>query len=148
MVVAETMTVAELLAEMRLKTHLAMVVDEYGGTAGLVTLEDLLEEIVGEIRDEHEPIESPIRRDRDGSWLVNAAVHVDELTDRFGIEFDDRDFDTVAGLVVSQLGRVPDHGDRLRVGSLDIEVLEVERRRVRLVRIRADETTESARAGA
>lgn len=148
MFVPETLTVAELLADMRLKNHIALVVDEYGGTAGLVTLEDLLEEIVGEIRDEHEEPESLVRRDTDGSWLLNATVHVEKLTELFGVEFGERGFDTVGGLVVSELGRVPLCGERLEFRFLSIEVLEVEGRRIRLVRIRADAELGDARAEA
>jgi CBS domain containing-hemolysin-like protein len=145
MFVPETMSVAELLGEMRLSKHIALVVDEYGGTAGLVTLEDLLEEIVGEIRDEHEPDESDVRREADGSWLINAAVHVDKLTELFGVEFGERDFDTVGGLVVSELGRVPLQGETVEFRTLRIEVLEVDRRRTRLVRVRSCPSSESAR---
>jgi CBS domain containing-hemolysin-like protein len=147
MFVPETSSVAELLSAMRLKTHIAIVVDEYGGTAGLVTLEDLVEEIVGEIREEHEPGESLIRREPDGAWIINAAAHVEKLTELFGVEFDDRDFDTVGGLVVSELGRVPTSGEVLEVRSLKIEVLEVDLRRIRLVRIRPGAPAERAQAG-
>jgi CBS domain containing-hemolysin-like protein len=146
MFVPETLSVAELLSEMRLRTHLALVVDEYGGTAGLVTLEDLLEEIVGEIRDEHEPDESDVRREPDGAWVINGAAHVEKLTELFGVEIEEREFDTVGGLVVFELGRVPAQGETLEFQSLRIEVLEVDRRRIRLVRIRPDATVEHAQA--
>jgi CBS domain containing-hemolysin-like protein len=145
--VPETMSVAELLAQMRLRTQIAVVVDEYGATAGLVTLEDLLEEIVGEIRDEHERGEADVRRDDDGSWLINAGVHVDRLTELFGVGFDERDFDTVGGLVVSELGRVPHQGETLEFRALHIEVLEVDGRRIRLVRIVPQATGDVPRTG-
>jgi len=147
MFVPETSSVAELLSAMRLKTHIAIVVDEYGGTAGLVTLVDLVEEIVGEIREEHEPSEALVRRESDGAWIINAAAHVEKLTELFGVEFDDRDFDTVGGLVVSELGRVPSLGEMLEVRALKIEVLEVDRRRIRLVRIRPRVPAGRAQAG-
>jgi CBS domain containing-hemolysin-like protein len=146
MFVPETLSVADLLSEMRLRTHIALVVDEYGGTAGLVTIEDLLEEIVGEIREEHEADESDVRREAEGSWLINAAVHVEKLTELFGVEFEDRDFDTVGGLVVSLLGRLPLQGEKLEFRSLTIEILAVDGRRIRLVRIRTSSASESARA--
>ncbi|HEX5044280.1 MAG TPA: hemolysin family protein [Candidatus Polarisedimenticolaceae bacterium] len=136
--VPETLTVAELLREMRVRTHVAIVVDEYGGVAGLVTLEDLLEEIVGDIRDEHETEEALVQQDSDGSWLVHGLAHVDELMRIFGFELEERDFDTVGGLVVSTLGRVPEPGERLRVGPLAIEVVHADPRRVYRVRIRAE----------
>jgi CBS domain containing-hemolysin-like protein len=144
--VPETMSVSDLLAEMRKKTQIAVVVDEYGATAGLVTLQDLLEEIVGEIRDEDEPGEEDVRVDGDGSWLINAGVHVEELTERFGVEFENRDFDTVGGLVVSELGRVPGAGERLEYRGLTIEVLEVVGHRIRLVRVRTPPTAKRSDA--
>jgi CBS domain containing-hemolysin-like protein len=146
MFVPETLSVADLLSEMRLKTHIALVVDEYGGTAGLVTIEDLLEEIVGEIREEHEPDETEVRHERDGSWLINGAVHVEKLNELFGVEFEERDFDTVGGLVVSQLGRVPRQGESVVYRTLTLEVLAVDGRRIRLVRARCSPASENARA--
>jgi CBS domain containing-hemolysin-like protein len=134
--VPETLTVAELLREMRVRTHVAIVVDEYGGVAGLVTLEDLLEEIVGDIRDEHETEEALVQQDSDGSWLVHGLAHVDELERIFGLTLEERDFDTVGGLVVSTLGRVPEQGESLEVGGLAIEVVHADPRRVYRVRIR------------
>jgi len=144
MFVPESMSVADLLTEMRLKTQMALVVDEYGGTAGLVTLEDALEEIVGEIRDEHESDEFDLRRESDDAWLINASVHVNRLADLFGVEIEDRDFDTVGGLIVFELGRVPRRGETLEFRSLSIEVLEVDRRRIRLVRVRAGQADRRA----
>jgi magnesium and cobalt transporter len=121
---------------MRQKTQIALVVDEYGGVAGLVTLEDVLEEIVGEIRDEHETEEEQIRQDGDNCWIVDAVAHVEELETLFGVEFNDRDFDTVGGLVVSGFGRVPAVGEALESHGLLIEVLQADHRRVRRVRVR------------
>jgi len=136
MFVPETRSVADLLTEMRLTSHLALVLDEYGGIAGLVTLEDVLEEIVGEIREEHDPEEPAVREVGDGSWIIDAATHVEELEHRFGVTFPERDFDTVGGLVVSELGRVPLEGEVLVVQGLHIEVAKAERRRIRQVRVR------------
>jgi CBS domain containing-hemolysin-like protein len=136
--VPETLTAAELLAAMRLKTQLAMVVDDYGAISGLVTLEDLLEEIVGEIRDEHDQgEEEEVQREAEGSYLIRAAAHVEELERLFGVEFKDRDFDTVGGLIVRSFGRVPASGERLTLDGLAFEVLEADRRRVHRVRVRA-----------
>jgi magnesium and cobalt transporter len=134
--VPETMSAAELLSEIRQKTHLAMVVDEYGGTAGLVTLEDLLEEIVGDIRDEHDQEEELARQEDDESWIISAVAHVEELEDRFGIELGQRDFDTVGGLIVSSFGRVPLEGERMKTLGLSFEVLKADLRRVHKVRVR------------
>jgi len=135
--VPESLSAAELLREMRRRMHMAVVVDEYGGVAGLVTLEDLLEEIVGDIRDEHEPEEVMMRAESNGSWIVNAVVHVKEIEQVFDVEFENRDFDTVGGMVVSAFGRVPLVGDRLETNGLDVEVLEADRKRVQRVRLSA-----------
>lgn len=134
--VPETSLVADLLSEMRQKSHMAMVVDEYGGIAGLVTLEDLLEEIVGEIRDEHETFEQEARQDIDGSWIISASTHVDKLESLFGLEFGERDFDTVGGFVITAFGRVPEVGERASQQGLQIEILHADRRRVHEVRLR------------
>ncbi len=146
--VPETLTVAELLSEMRIKNHIGLVVDEYGGVSGLVTLEDLLEEIVGEIRDEHDREEPQLQPQDDGAWVIDGAVHVEELERLFGVRFEERDFDTVGGLVVTGFGRVPASGEVLRVQGLEVEVLEADRRRIRRVRVRRGGAPEVARVGA
>ena len=129
---------------MRQKTQIALVVDEYGGIAGLVTLEDVLEEIVGEIRDEHDDEEDLIHAEADGSWLIDAVAHVDELERLFDVEFEERDFDTVGGLVVSGFGRVPRVGETLTTHGLHIEVLQADNRRVLRVRVRDADPSEEA----
>jgi magnesium and cobalt transporter len=144
--VPETLSVGDLLSEMKLKKHFGIVVDEYGGVSGVVTLEDLLEEIVGEIQEEHEAEESPVRSQADGSWLIDAAAHVEELEERFGISFAERDFDTVGGLIVTGFGRVPAVGETLTVQGVEFEVLDADRRRIRLVRARAAPRPDAARA--
>jgi CBS domain containing-hemolysin-like protein len=133
--VPETLSAAELLSEIRQKTQLAMVVDEYGGTAGLVTLEDLLEEIVGDIRDEHDKEEELVRKESENSWVINAVAHVEELEERFAIDFGERDFDTVGGLVVSSFGRVPLEGESLEIHGLLVEIIKADPRRVHAVRV-------------
>lgn len=133
--VPETRTVAQLLEEMRLKTHLALVVDEYGSLAGLVTVEDLVEEIVGEIREEHEA-EEPLRvEEADGRWVFSGVAHVEDLERTFGLNVGERGYDTVGGFVIASLGRVPAVGEILEVHGLRIEILEATRRRVHRVRI-------------
>jgi magnesium and cobalt transporter len=114
---------------------MALVVDEYGGLAGLVTLEDILEEIVGDIREEHEQEESRIEAGPDGSWVVSGLAHVEEIEPLFGVSIGERDFDTVGGLVVAAFGRVPSPGERLEAHGLEIEVQESDRRRVYRVRL-------------
>jgi magnesium and cobalt transporter len=115
---------------------MAIVVDEYGGTAGLVTIEDLLEEIVGEIRDEDDVESDPIVDEGNGSYVFSAKVSFDELRDRLDLEIESEGFETVGGYVLSRVGRVPAVGETLEVDSLSVEVLEAERRRIHKVRIR------------
>jgi CBS domain containing-hemolysin-like protein len=146
--VPETRPVGELLAEMRRGQHVAIVVDEYGGVAGLVTLEDLLEEIVGDIRDEHTKEEARLEQDKDGSWLVSGLAHVEEIETLFGLDISDRDFDTVGGFVVASLGRVPEVGETFDLGGLKVEVVRADRRRVYRVRMRPLTAADGARAGA
>ncbi|MER6988547.1 hemolysin family protein [Saccharopolyspora hirsuta] len=93
--------------------HLAVVVDEYGGTAGIVTVEDLVEEVVGEIWDEYDPSAAPVRAKADGSYEVDGLLHRSEFEQQTGIRLPDGPFDTVAGFVISRLGRVPEEGDSL-----------------------------------
>jgi CBS domain containing-hemolysin-like protein len=117
--VPDSKPVDDLMREMqRDQTHVAVVVDEYGGTAGLVTIEDVLEEIVGEITDEYDREADPVERLADGSVRVRSTLHVDELGELFGRELDDEDVDTVGGLLSKALGRVPIPGARADVGGL------------------------------
>jgi putative hemolysin len=134
--VPETQSAATLLEQMREHTHIALVEDEYGGIAGLVTVEDLLEEIVGEMRDEHAVEEALVRREADGSFMVSGLAHVEHLEELFGLEVgDEREFDTVGGLVVSEMGRVPAVGETLDAHGLRFQVVEADRRRVYKVRV-------------
>jgi len=135
--VPEILAVADLLSEMRTRTHIALAVDEYGGIAGLVTLEDVLEEIVGDIRDEHDLEEVLVLEQPDGSWLVSGSARVEQLNPFLDSAFEgQREFDTVGGLVVSTLGRVPEEGEALEIRGLGIEIVKADPRRVYRVRIR------------
>ena len=135
--VPETKRVPELLKEFqRRQVQMAIVVDEYGGTAGLVTIEDLLEEIVGEIRDEDDVESDPIVDEGNGSYVFSAKVSFDELRDRLDLEIESEGFETVGGYVLSRVGRVPAVGETLEVDGMSVEVLEAERRRIHKVRIR------------
>jgi CBS domain containing-hemolysin-like protein len=120
--VPESKPVDELLREMQShRTHLAIVIDEYGGTAGLVTIEDILEEIVGEITDEYDVEQPPVQRLPDGSARVSARLAVEDLGDLFDIEMPDRDdVETVGGLLAEALGRVPIPGARADVHGLEL----------------------------
>jgi gliding motility-associated protein GldE len=126
------------------KTHIAIVVDEYGGTAGLVTLEDVLEEVVGEIRDEHDESEEELyQRMRDGSYLCDGRMNLDDLNELLGTEMetDNLDFETLGGLVFHLSGRVPRAGDRFTFENLELSVRSVVKRRVQDVVVRTVHTT-------
>jgi len=135
-VVPETKRVPELLKQFqRQQTQCAIVVDEYGGTAGLVTIEDLLEEIVGEIRDEYDVESEPIVDEGGGRWVFSGKVNIDEVRQRLSVEIDREGFETVGGYLLSHLGRVPAVGEKLEMDGLTVEVLDAERRRINKVRI-------------
>ena len=137
LIVPETKPLRELLREFQAAhQQIAVVVDEYGGTAGIVTLEDILEEIVGEIQDEHQRETPEVAEEASGVYLVDGAAHVEVLEDLFGVEVGELGFDSVAGLVLEQLGHVPRPGERTVCRGLDIEVVDVDRRRLRRVRVR------------
>ena len=134
--VPESTPLDKLLARMRgERTHFTAVVDEYGGVAGIVTLENVIEEIVGPIQDEFDT-EKPELVDRGGGvYQVSGAMLVLDLEDELGVELSDRDDDTVAGLVLSELGRRPRVGDRVELGGLRVEVLDVQGTRIRSLRL-------------
>jgi CBS domain containing-hemolysin-like protein len=135
--VPETKRVSEMLKEFqRQHMQIAVVVDEYGGTAGLVTLEDLLEEIVGEIRDEYDVESEPITDEGNGTFLFSGKVNIGEVAERLDTPIEREGFETVGGYLLSHLGRVPAIGETFDIDGLSVEVLEAERRRVNKVRIR------------
>jgi putative hemolysin len=135
--VPETKRVPEMLKEFQRKqVQIAIVVDEYGGTAGLVTVEDLLEEIVGEIRDEYDVESEPIVDEGQGSFVFSAKVNIDEVRERLGVEIEPEGFETVGGYVLTRVGRVPTVGETFEIDGLSVEVLEAERRRIHKVRFR------------
>jgi CBS domain containing-hemolysin-like protein len=135
--VPETKRVAEMLKEFQRKqVQIAIVVDEYGGTAGLVTIEDLLEEIVGEIRDEYDVETEPVVDEGQGTFVFSAKVNIDEVRDRLGVEIEPEGFETVGGYVLTRVGRVPAVGETFEIDGLQVEVLEAERRRIHKVRMR------------
>ncbi|HUO47092.1 MAG TPA: hemolysin family protein [Acidimicrobiia bacterium] len=140
--VPETKHVSDLLREMQAtKNHLGIVVDEFGDITGLVTIEDLLEELVGEISDEHDEIEELVINNGDGSLLVDARLDVSELEEILGVELPDEEWDTVAGLVLALAGRVPEEGEEFEVNGLNLKVLRVQGRRVAEVEVRGMTTS-------
>jgi CBS domain containing-hemolysin-like protein len=134
--VPESKRVDDLLTDMRRqRVHMAIVVDEYGGTAGLVTIEDLLEEIVGEIEDEYDRVEEQVVIVSDTEAVLDGRVGIDELNDIFHTDVDAEDFDTVGGCVFHLLGRMPVPGDEAETDGLNLHVLSVDGHRVRRVRV-------------
>jgi CBS domain containing-hemolysin-like protein len=141
--VPETKKVSDLLREFQHRQlQIAIVVDEYGGTAGLVTLEDLLEEIVGEIRDEYDVETEAVVDEPGGSYLVTGKADVHTVAEHLGLEIEPEGFETFAGYVLSRIGRVPATGERFEVDGLDVEVLDAERRRVHRLRVKRLAATE------
>ena len=145
--VPETKPVAELLDEMQ-KAHvqLAMVIDEYGGISGLVTVEDILEEIVGEIEDEDiagEELEEIVERN-DGSYEVPASTEIGKIERLFNMEIEADDFTTIAGLVINESGTVPTVGETLTIRGLEVEVLEADERRINRLRVKKAHENENA----
>ncbi|MGK2955231.1 MAG: hemolysin family protein [Solirubrobacterales bacterium] len=119
--VPSTMELDPLLTELRkVGLQIAVVVDEFGSFDGIVTLEDLIEEIVGEVRDEHDPREEPVRRISEGIWGISGLLRPDEIEEQTGIQLpEDEDYETVAGLIGMELGRVPGRGDTVRVKAIE-----------------------------
>ena len=139
--VPESKPVGDILREFRLSNvHLAIVIDEFGGTYGLVTMEDLLEEIVGEIQDEYDVEEPDFAPTPEGDILIDGGASISEVNERFGLEIPEEDFDTIGGYIFGTLGRVPVPGDRVdrlgEGGTAYLEVEEAEDRRVTRVRLR------------
>jgi hemolysin (HlyC) family protein len=136
-----SMRITDLLLRMQAShIHMALVIDEYGGTDGLVTIEDLVEEIVGDINDEHDEEETPaVAPHGGGGWIVDARVELEEFAEETGVhlEADDDEIDTVGGYVVSLAGRVPQRGEVIiSDDGFDVEVIEADARKVRRLRIR------------
>ncbi|MBK0868038.1 MAG: HlyC/CorC family transporter [Saccharopolyspora sp.] len=128
--------------------QLALVVDEYGGTAGMVSLEDVIEEIIGDVRDEHDRRETAAVRplDRD-SWIVSGLLRADELLEATGFEMPDGEYETVAGLVLEKLGRIPQAGDRVEVGDWCLTVNGMDRNRIAELRLSRPQTAAGGTSG-
>jgi CBS domain containing-hemolysin-like protein len=150
--VPASMPALDLLLRMQsTRIHLALVIDEYGGTDGLVSIEDLVEEIVGEIEDEYDVEEAPeIIRQSDGTFIANARMSLEDFRERAGVDvaFEDigEDVDTLGGVVVAALGRVPGRGEIVSHGGFEFEILEADPRRVKRLRIRARQPAQAATA--
>jgi magnesium and cobalt transporter len=140
--IPESMRLNVLLAEFRRsRNHMAVVVDEYGGVAGLVTIEDVLEEIVGEIDDEHDEAAPPkmIVAQPDGSALVDALTSIEDFNEHFATAFSDEEYDTIGGLVTAEIGHLPDPGESASLGEYAFDVTRADDRRALQFRVRKRE---------
>jgi magnesium and cobalt transporter len=126
-----------LLKEFRVShNHMAIVVDEYGGVSGLLTIEDVLEQIVGDIGDEYDVDEAEgIRREGERTYSVPALTRIEEFNETFGTRFSDEEFDTIGGLVLHELGRMPRRGEAVEIGGLELKVHRADRRRIETLRV-------------
>ncbi len=133
--IPESKRLNTLLKEFRVsRNHIAIVVDEYGGTAGLLTIEDVLEEIVGEIDDEHDPLEAePIQEKPNAHFQVRALTRIEEFNAFFDVEFSDEEYDTIGGLIIHELGSMPRRGERVLFDGFEFKVVQADRRRVHVL---------------
>lgn len=137
MIIAESKPITELLHDFQSKkNHMAIVTDEFGSVRGLVTLEDVIEEIVGEIDDEHDQEERELMVVDDQTIVVDAKIEIEEVEEHFSCSLPEGTYESVGGLIIECLGRVPENGDQVTVGPLTFKVLAADPRRVRTVRIR------------
>lgn len=129
--VPETKRIKDLLNELRTRSsHLAVIVDEYGGTSGIVTVEDIVEEIVGEIRDEHDVEEEPFIGQEDGSVLVSARVGLDDFEEHFHVALPRGGYDTLGGFIIHSMGRVPGRGEQMNYDSLSMRIHGGDKKRI------------------
>ena len=135
--IPESMRLNVLLAEFRLsRNHMALVVDEYGGVAGLVTIEDVLEEIVGEIDDEHDEAEPVLMHEQPGGdWLVSALTPIDDFNEQIDAGLPNEEYDTVGGLITSEFGHLPEVGEQATIGAYLFQVTAANNRRVQQFRV-------------
>ena len=140
--VPESKRLNQLLKEFKeTRNHMAIVVDEYGGTAGLITIEDVLEQIVGEIEDEHDfDEETHIKARADGNYAVKAVTSVEDFNEFFDCKLDEEDFDTIGGLVLKEFGHLPRRGEETSFGGFQFTILNADNRVIRLIQVRRHES--------
>lgn len=144
--IPETKKISEVLKDLRdNKSHMAIVIDEYGGTAGILTFEDIIEEIIGEVMDEYDAEQKLIVEFEDGSISVNARLEIGKLEDYLGIEFPEGDYESVGGFIINMTGKVPQLNDEISYENLEIVIEAANSRKIDRVRIRkVDKATRSA----
>lgn len=141
--VPEAKKVNQLLTEFRRnQVHMAIVVDEYGGTSGLITMEDILEQIVGEIQDEYDDERDWALKIHDGTYLVDARIDLDDLVDRTGVELPDERYDSLGGMLVEQMGKIPDEGEEIEYDGMRFVVVSADPKRVKKVRMLLNQSAE------
>jgi magnesium and cobalt transporter len=136
--IPESMRLNVLLAEFRRsRNHMALVVDEYGGVAGLITIEDVLEQIVGDIDDEHDDEEEPdlMHAQAEGEWIVDALTPIGDFNEEIGTAFSDEEFDTIGGMVTSEFGHLPEVAEQIAIGDFEFHVTQADDRRVQQFRV-------------
>jgi len=138
-----------LLKEFRVShNHMAIVVDEYGGVSGLLTIEDVLEQIVGDIGDEYDVDEGEgIRKEAERVFAVPALTRIEEFNSTFGTRFSDEEFDTIGGLVLHELGRMPRRGEAIEIGGIELKVVRADRRRIETLRVTTQRDVDLPGAG-
>jgi magnesium and cobalt transporter len=144
--IPESKRLDTLLEEFRAtRNHMAIVVDEYGGTAGLLTIEDVLEQIVGDIDDEHDPQEvEPIQEQGSGKYQVMALTRIDDFNEYFDVALEDEDYDTVGGLIMHTFGRLPRRGEAVALGGLRFRITQADRRRIHSLEVSREPAQPSA----
>ena len=131
-----TKKVTEVFNEMKKnRIHMAVVLDEYGGTVGIVTLEDLVEEIVGEIEDEYDEHDDKIKVVKEDEYIVDGSAKLDEISDLIGVNMESEELDSIGGLIIEELGRMPEENEEVNIGKIKFKVEEVEKNRIKKVRI-------------
>lgn len=132
--VPETKKIVQLFRELKQgKIHMAVVLDEYGGTSGLITMEDIIEEIIGEIEDEYDRQEPRLKSLDNGQVEIDARLEIEEFENYFELEIEEKPFESVGGLIIHQLGRVPDIGEKIQFQDLEITILDADKRRIRRI---------------
>ncbi len=117
------------------RNHIAVVLDEYGGTVGIVTIEDLVEEIVGEIEDEYDEDKSSVQVVNDNEYIFDGSVRLHDISDIIGINMDSEEFDSVGGLIIGELGRMPEQNEEVIIGNIRLVAEEIEKNRILKVRM-------------
>lgn len=142
--IPESKRLDTLLQEFRSgRNHMAIVVDEYGGTSGLLTIEDVLEEIVGEIDDEHDPQEAEPIQEQGDHWNVMALTRIDEFNEYFSSDLGDDDYETIGGLVMHEFGRLPRRGESIHRDGFEFKVVQADRRRIHRLEVTRTEVAET-----